>query len=119
MGLGLRNLPSIQNPLSCQDRFEHVYAAQLHMTQAKEPERYIVALQPFPGENGLLMLSSAALMRHSQQFVPQTFSVDGSPNGCGYRLINRRFPKSTLDRECCAAQIRVDRKARDLDNFDG
>jgi hypothetical protein len=89
------------------------------MTQAREPERYIFALQSFPAENGLLMLSSAALMRHSQQFVPQTFSVDGSLNGRGYRLINPRFPKSTSDRECCAARIRVDRKARALDNFDG
>jgi hypothetical protein len=60
-----------------------------------------------------------ALMRPSEQFVPQTCSVDDSLNGGGYRLINPMFPKSTFDRECWATRTRVDRKARDLDNFDG
>src|ERR1700688_3369623 len=60
MGPGLPNLLSIQNPRSYHYRFEHTCAAQLHMTQAREPERYIFALQPFPTENGLLMLSCAA-----------------------------------------------------------
>jgi hypothetical protein len=58
-------------------------------------------------------------MRHSEQFVSQTCSVDDSLNGGGYRLINPMFPKSTFDRECWATRRRVDRKATDLDNFDG
>src|ERR1700680_3157430 len=67
MGPGLPNLPSIQNPRSSQDRFEHACAAQLHMTQAREPERYIFALQPFPAENGFLCfhLQCTFSSRHS------------------------------------------------------
>ena len=60
-----------------------------------------------------------ALMRHSEQFVSQTCSVDDSLNGGGYRLINPMFPKSTFDRECWATRRRADRNATDLDNFDG
>ena len=54
-----------------------------------------------------------ALMRHSEQFVSQTCSVDDSLNGGGYRLINPMSPKSTFDRECWATRPRVDRKATD------
>jgi hypothetical protein len=47
MGPEQPNLRSIQNPGSSQEWFEHRCAAQLHTKQAREPGRYIFALQPF------------------------------------------------------------------------
>src|SRR6202046_3486805 len=47
MGVGRPNLPSIQNPGSSPERFEHACDTQLHIKQTRERERDIFALQPF------------------------------------------------------------------------